>query len=397
MQANAAVQTEVARSSVEAKAKVKPARHLFIDLLRGFALVVMIETHVLNAYLPANARNNIYFFWLSFLNGLVAPSFLFASGFSIILQANRQWDDWLHFGVPFWRQLRRLGFIVMVAYYFHLQDFKLSKYLHPADPALWQKTLQVDVLQCIVASLLVVHALIFLTRRRSRFLWAAALVGTVAAVATPRMWAHDFRGQLPLAWALFLNPHGTSLFPLFPWICFILAGSCSACLFLSAIERGKGEVCVNRGLLAGVAMIAAGLVLRPMPFTLPGYANYFTTSPLYVLVRLGCVLIIGGVLFRFERAQWRLPRSVLTAGQESLLVYGAHLALIYGFFRGKFMTPYLGRQAGYAVCFTLSAALIVLMLWLAGRWHRLKRDYPSITKKAQMAAVLIMIAIFISL
>jgi len=41
----------------------------------------------------------------------------------MILQANNQWDNWLHFRLPFWKQLRRLGFITLVAYYCHLQGF----------------------------------------------------------------------------------------------------------------------------------------------------------------------------------------------------------------------------------------------------------------------------------
>src|SRR5512137_2256527 len=80
------------------------ARYGFIDLLRGFALVVMIETHVINAYLPAASRHSWFFFWLTFFNGLVAPTFLFASGFSLMLQGRRNWEDWLHFRPPFWKQ-----------------------------------------------------------------------------------------------------------------------------------------------------------------------------------------------------------------------------------------------------------------------------------------------------
>jgi len=58
-------------------APAKPPRYGFIDLLRGFALVVMIETHVSNAYLPlASRKGSEFFFGLSFINGLVAPAFL---------------------------------------------------------------------------------------------------------------------------------------------------------------------------------------------------------------------------------------------------------------------------------------------------------------------------------
>ena len=212
----------------ESRPDVSGTRYAFVDLLRGWALVVMIETHVINAYLPMASRRSWFFFWLSFFNGLVAPTFLFASGFSIMLQGRKQWEDWLHFRLPFWKQMRRLGFIAMVAYYSHLQHFELSKYLHPDDPDIWKRTLQVDILQCIVASLLIVHILAFLLRRPAATAWGALLLACTVTILTPMMWARDFTSQLPLSLALFLNPHGISLFPLFPWTAFLCAVPSSA-------------------------------------------------------------------------------------------------------------------------------------------------------------------------
>jgi len=194
-------------------------RYRFIDLLRGFALVVMIETHVLNAYLPPALKNSRFFIFLAFINGLVAPAFLFATGFSLVLQSNLQWDNWLRFRSPFWRQMRRLGFIALVAYFSHLYGFRLSRYrMNWGNGAMWASTLQVDILQCIVASLLVVLALILILRKRNLLFWGSGLLTLLIALATPWIWAQDFRGKLPLSLALFLNPHGISLFPLFPWM-----------------------------------------------------------------------------------------------------------------------------------------------------------------------------------
>ena len=111
-------------------AKPKPghARYIFVIFWRGLALIVMIETHVINAYLPAVSRHTEFFFWLSFVNGLVAPAFLFASGFSLVLQAHRNWEAWLRFGPALRKQMRRLGFILLVAYYLHLPYFGISKF-----------------------------------------------------------------------------------------------------------------------------------------------------------------------------------------------------------------------------------------------------------------------------
>jgi uncharacterized membrane protein len=373
----------------------KYRRYSFIDMLRGLAVIVMVETHVVNAYLPAGLRHSSFFFWLTFVNGLVAPAFLFAAGMSLFLQANRQWDNWLHFRKPFWMQMRRLGFIALVAYYMHLQDFRLSRYLTATEPRFWERTFQVDVLQCIVASLLIIHLLIVLFRKPAPFVRGAGTLAVLVAIATPLMWERDFRTMLPLPVALFLNPHGVSLFPLFPWLCFVLAGCCLSYFFLASAAVRKDWLLMKRILILGTAMIFAGLLLRMVPYTLPGYVNFYRTSPLYVAIRIGCVLILCSSLYWMEKFRGWAPRFFLLAGQESLLVYTFHLMIIYSFLRGKIMRPIIGAEMGYFGCFALSAGLILLMLGLAWLWHEFKARYPESAKLALALCVPVTVLAFL--
>jgi uncharacterized membrane protein len=370
-------------------------RYGFVDLLRGLALVVMVETHVVNAYLPDSLRGGPFFYWLAFLNGLVAPSFLFASGFSLVLQGRRHWDDWLRFRASFWKHMRRLGFILMVGYLLHIQHFRLSKYLASGDPDVWKRTLQVDILQCIVVSLIAVHILVLVVRTRRRLAYGAALLGLCFMLMTPWIWAQDFTGRMPLALALYLNPGGVSLFPIFPWAAFLLAGSCACYLFLSAVDRGSVSKFMRRVAMAGVAMICTGLLGRLVPFSLPGYQDFYLTSPLYVAIRLGCVLILLSALWEIERRGMRLPGGVLVAGQESLLAYGIHLVVIFGLLRNRYVGKILGLEAGYAGCFILSVLVILLMLEAARRWHVFKRQHPQLVFRAQAAAIITLVLIFL--
>ena len=300
---------------ISSQAVGKPPRYGFIDLLRGFALVVMIETHVMNAYLPVALRKGSdFFFWLAFTNGLVAPAFLFATGFSLILQADRQWEDWLRFRPSFWRQMRRLGFITLVAYYSHLQGFRWSRYLENwNDQAFWSRSLKADILQCIVGSLLAVMPRMFILRRRNPLPWAAMALAGGAAVVTPWVWAQDFRETLPLSLALLLNPHGVSLFPVFPWVFFVLSGSSACCFFLRSVKRGLPAAFLRNAALGGIALIACGLLLRDAPYTLPGHVNFYTTSPLYMMIRLGCVLVFCYLLYRLDAGQKWVPGPIQVA------------------------------------------------------------------------------------
>jgi uncharacterized membrane protein len=370
-------------------------RYGFVDLLRGLALVVMVETHVVNAYLPPAARKSEFFFWLSFVNGLVAPSFLFASGFSLVLQARRQWEAWLRLGPVFWKQMRRLGFILLVAYYLHLPHFGLSKFLASRDQAFWKAAFQVDVLQCIVVSLLVVDLLILLLRRPAIFVWGTVFIGAGAALITPWIWGQDFVGRVPLPLALFLHPHGVSLFPIFPWISFVMAGSCAAHFFLNAVEKQADLRYMRMAFLISLPAIVVAMFARDLPLFGAWKAGFYKTSPLYVLIRLGCVLILcAGLHFMEKRLGW-MPNLIRLAGQESLLVYCAHLMLIFSILRQPLVANVLGREAGYGVCFLLSLVLILLMLLSAKIWHGWKRNYPRYAKSALMTAVVISAVIFL--
>jgi uncharacterized membrane protein len=382
--------------NIATNAAVKGPRYGFIDLLRGFAIVVMVETHVVNAYLPLAWKKGFgFFFWLAFINGLVAPTFLFATGFSLILQSKHQWENWLHLRRPFWLQMRRIGFITLVAYYTHLQWFGVRWYQRSwNDAKMWDRTFQSDILQCIVVSLLALLAIILLFRKRKLLPWVTGPLALGIALSTPWIWSINFRDKLPLPIALIVNPHGVSIFPIFPWMSCVLAGAFAAHFFIKAADGGKIARYMQVTAILGAGMIAAGLLLRSVPYTLPGVVDFYTTSPLYLMIRLGSVLLICAVLYKYEsRAKWMQPVQV--AGQESLLVYGVHLWIIYAFLRGKVLGPVIGKQFGYFPCFAISVTIIALMLFLAKHWHALKKHYPSQTRFVQAGIVMVMVIVFI--
>jgi hypothetical protein len=107
------------------------------------------------------------------------------------------------------------------------------------------------------------------------------------------------------------------------------------------------------------------------------------------------VLVVCALLYLLEQSGRWIPRRIQLAGQESLMVYGVHLWVIFAFLRGKHVGARLGLQTGYAGCLVLSAVVIVFMLWLARHWHNLKRTYPRFTKFAQAATVVTLVLVFL--
>ena len=94
--------------------KWKIKRLLYIDYLRGLAVIVMIEVHVVNAFLIRETRAEWWFVIVNYINGLVAPSFLFITGFAFIIVSERKWENYLSGGKYLRKQLLRILQIILI-------------------------------------------------------------------------------------------------------------------------------------------------------------------------------------------------------------------------------------------------------------------------------------------
>jgi uncharacterized membrane protein len=130
-------------------------RFIFIDLLRGWALIIMIEVHVFNTLLHPGLKETTWFHFLNFTNGLVAPSFLFVSGFAFVISSERRIEELRKYGKYFRNKLSRIGLIFLAGYSLHVPFFSLSGILKRASYNNLITWFNVDILQCIAAGLLI--------------------------------------------------------------------------------------------------------------------------------------------------------------------------------------------------------------------------------------------------
>ena len=215
-------------------ADLTPSRRCdWIDQLRAWAVIVMIEVHVVNAWLLPGLRPD----WLNYLNGLVAPSFLMAAGFSLVVSTFRT-DGTLR---PFWPDTaRRLGFILLCAYALHAPGFTLADWtvLNTVQKA--RELFKIDILQCIVFSLLVLQVLARLVRNPRVFTFLALVLALYIPLVSPSLWATGVADGLWLPIRGFFNGNVDrgvqALFPLFPWLAFPAFGA-----FLGGLYRGSAS------------------------------------------------------------------------------------------------------------------------------------------------------------
>ena len=109
-------------------------RYISADLLRGLVIIIMIEVHVFNAFLLPELKQTGWFSILNFINGLVAPSFLFVSGFAFQVSSGSKLDEMRKLGKAFWKKMMRIFQIIIIGYALHLPYYSFSKIVNKSTP-----------------------------------------------------------------------------------------------------------------------------------------------------------------------------------------------------------------------------------------------------------------------
>jgi uncharacterized membrane protein len=354
-------------------AESKP-RYVYIDLLRGWAVLVMVETHVMNAFLLPAIRTGAWFKVLNFINGIVAPSFLFVAGFAFAFIAPRKWSGYLVFDKTFWKQAERILQVWLVGYALHIPFFsfnKLMKYITPEEMVpFWN----VDVLHCIAFSLMVLLACVIAGRTQKRFFWIVMVLFLATVFSTPILWTTNVDGIFPLPIAAYVNALHGSLFPLFPWMGFVLGGAVAGQLLTWAKEKNFEQLFFKYVFIGGIAMILLSLIIEAIPLRIYPPHDFWRASPEFFFVRFGIVMIILATLWYWEKVAHSGRSIASVVGMESLVTYAGHLLVIYGLFFNTHSLSYLiGPTRSLIEVVGMTVILLAATTITAYVWNGLKK------------------------
>jgi uncharacterized membrane protein len=369
-------------------------RFYFIDQFRGWAVLLMIETHVLNAFLNANLRSSLSYRVLDFINGLVAPAFLFVAGFAFAIVAMRKWDEYLHLGRPFWQQFRRYLFVGLVGYLLHLPGFSLPYLiatLHWNEPnGFWG----VDVLHCIALSLLLMLLLVPLLRRQKLFFIFLALAALAVVLLTRLVYSLDIAALLPAALAGYIKRIPGSQFPLFPWLAYVWLGAFFSWLWQEA-KRSEREIKYFRDVsITGGLLVVIFFIVVLQPIFKVDLSSFSPSRPLFFFLKLALILLLLACAWHREQKWGKRPAPVTTVGQESLLVYAAHLAVIYGTLWPS-LSFLIGKTRSWLEVAVMALVLIAAMFALALAWHRFKTTRPAAAKRVFWVGAFVLFVIML--
>ena len=368
-------------------------RAQFIDMLKGLALIVMIEVHVVNIFLSSELRSAWWFSYLNFINGLVAPAFTFSSGMVFVLSLQKGLDELRKFGMKFWNKLGRLIIVFLAGYSLHISYLSLRKISNPNYPHMLQEFLKVDILQCIAIGLILLLLLRLLIKNDKAFYTTILLLDIFVLTFGPYAWKTDFSQIMPLGIANYFNMLNGSLFPLFPWLAFILTGALAGKLYVE-LKIKIGERKFAKYLIYYGSGLFLGSVLL-LNFILPGSIVEIKPNPIFFLARLGVLLLLLGLFWFYINRFENYNSFILDVSRESLMVYWLHINILYKkFWDGKGLIEIFGNQLSLIVVIVITIVLIVIMILLAKGWGYLKMKFPVVISRSVLIIVTVCVIIF---
>lgn len=337
----------------------KQSRLLFIDGLRGIAIILMVINHTARDWMDVSMGWGRYHLaYLSLL--LPAPIFLFLVGFVLPISFRRHRPA---FGSSLLGYARR-GLVIVAG------GLLLNVVVFPENP--WWSG---GVLQTIGLSIiLIAPALWIMDRPWAR--WAVAGLGAALYVAYAWMY------PLLTAWVA-EHPHAGRVlfldFPPWPWICAALVGLSVGWSWLDARQHGpEAEVrWFTVAALAGVGCLIVFGLYEGLLHTSDHISfkrdlmlnRHWTPAGSTLLFITGMLaLLLAATYWVMEIRKVPLEWLVIL-GQTALMLYFVHQVIEF-----TLVSQWLGlRFNHWALYWAANVLLIILMVGLGWGWLQLKR------------------------
>tara|TARA_R110002051_G_scaffold168769_7_gene239376 strand:+ start:1888 stop:3081 length:1194 start_codon:yes stop_codon:yes gene_type:complete len=338
----------------------KPNRLYFIDAMRAWAILMMLQGHFVDGLLDTIFRDNThlgYSIWLYF-RGITAPVFFTVSGFIFTYLLIR--GDKTGFENPrVLKGIKRGLQLIFIGYLLRLNFWGLLV------GEIYDSFYLVDVLHCIGLSILGIISLYVLTENR-KTLFPIALIGITLLLfifePNYKEWSHLY---LPEAAANYLTKINGSVFTIFPWFGYATCGAFLSILFTKYKDYKYlypiaiiASIVVGSGLLFGSSEVF--LYLAEIT-KIQLFADVFFNN--YLFIRLGDVFIVFAVFMLLRK--FLTNSTLLKIGQSTLSIYVVHFIILYGSFIGLGLYYYFNHTLSPLVVIPGAVIFMVICTYIA--------------------------------
>ncbi|MBP0905740.1 heparan-alpha-glucosaminide N-acetyltransferase domain-containing protein [Mariniflexile gromovii] len=304
-------------------------RLYFIDAVRAFAILMMLQGHFIDTLLDPLYRNPIYpaYNVWSYFRGITAPTFFTISGLVftyLLLRANAKGDDRKRMKKGIFRGLLLLG----IGY--SLRVNLVSWFTGYFSPYF----LVIDVLQCIGLSLILLVILYSIFKNHSYIFSIVLFCIACAIFVSEPLYRNLVIDDVPLIFANYMTKVNGSVFTILPWFGYSASGAFLSTVFFRHSHRSRfKQFTIATFFIVGLFLIYYSTDFLFYLHKVTGYELLYRSADFnYLFIRMGNVLILFGLFYTFERY---LKQSIISRiGEKTLSMYVIHFILLYGSFTG---------------------------------------------------------------
>ncbi|WP_109299689.1 heparan-alpha-glucosaminide N-acetyltransferase domain-containing protein [Aquimarina sp. AU474] len=306
----------------------KPASRLhFLDAIRAFAIMMMLQGHFVHALLDDTYRDksDVFYSTWEYLRGMTAPTFFTITGFIFTYLLLKQKAVGLD-NPRVLKGIKRAVKVIFWGYLLRISFFALFN--GTVNPSFFY----VDVLQCSGTSLLLligVYLIAYRVTNRALFQKLVLSIGVVIFLLQP-IYGSCILEFLPQTIANYFTNRNGSVFTLFPWFGYVCFGSFMATLFL---KYGKREMfhkyAIISFLLIGLLLIFYSSSALMFIHNITGVGIFKSVAyNNFLFIRLGNVCVLFAVFMLLKDI---LAHQVITRiGGKTLSIYIIHFFVLYG-------------------------------------------------------------------
>lgn len=353
--------------------KTKANRLFFIDAMRAWAILMMLQGHFIDGLLDPvfrDGQNITFSIWLYF-RGITAPVFFTVSGFIftyLLIKGSRK-----GFENPRVKKGIRRGLqLVLIGYLLRMNLFGIL------SGEIYDSFYLVDVLHCIGLSILALIGVYLFTIKRKKYLFPALLIGITLVLflfePAYKQWSFSF---LPNAIANYFSKANGSVFTIIPWLGYATMGGFISILF----NRFKDykylyEVAISIALILGSVLIFtssdAFLYIHRLT-DIQLFADIFFNN--YLFIRLGDVFLVFAIFMLLRK--FMMNKTVLSIGSSTLSIYVIHFVILYGSFTGLGLYRFFNHILIPSVVIPGALAFMFVCTFLALRYNRYESEIKA--------------------
>jgi len=341
----------------------KKQRIIFIDLLRAFAVLQMVQGHTVDVLLANEFRSYeslSYSIW-HFMRGMTAPIFMFTSG-TVFTYLFRLVDEPFENNPRVLKGFKRFLLLITIGYLLRFPTFNPFNFQYISESQL-NVFYTVDVLHLIGFGLFFIMLFAFISEKIKIGDTATFFIAALIFIVPTQFFKNiDWLAYLPKPIANYFYSGAGSLFPLFPWAGYMLLGAILG-------SRLAKNPTIFRNTNFSLRTIFIGIVILSLVFLYNylSYSNFYIRFDSYnyqtIAFRVGFVLVLTGIVSLISQSIQSIPHLIILIGRNTLSIYVVHLIILYGSVINPGLKIVWGNKLNPG--FTILAAILMILLMTA--------------------------------